>query len=394
MIDWKRELAYVNGDTLQSLKTKYKQLALSKHPNKGGSVENFQALETAWRQAQIYFTRAPSPSVAQNMASRAPNNETHHHSFVLPRLATKGLGYKSAPFLKISTEKTVRDLFQLIVHNAHAIETIFGPFQSPRLALSDGFNVTISPILPEQRIKPVTFTEPVDIQLSQIFPRVPTRPLHGGPLRHDVFIDIWVHIRRKRQSKQGWYYPVTQQPQSAAGPKTVEVEVVRDQYQETPPYRRTRIETLITLPENLTVLKLYKLIAQRFAITDDFTLLLYRKTLSKNPYHGSVTHHGKEPRKRIRTPTWIKIETQGDHTRWLKNSTAMLNTIYFRPSESAFKTARRGGQRGRKQWKPIKDRPIEARVGAVAISKRGNVYGIRKRVQASIRTGRVVKKKT
>ena len=52
MAPWQTVLGYQSGNDLSSLRKKYMKLALKHHPNKGGTTAAFQALSSAWNDAQ------------------------------------------------------------------------------------------------------------------------------------------------------------------------------------------------------------------------------------------------------------------------------------------------------------------------------------------------------
>ena len=57
-INWKGVLGYENGNTVNTLRSKYKRQSLRVHPNRpGGSTEAMQELGRAWEKAQEHFGR-------------------------------------------------------------------------------------------------------------------------------------------------------------------------------------------------------------------------------------------------------------------------------------------------------------------------------------------------
>lgn len=65
-MSWQRQLGYEPSNTVDTLRKKYKRLALRQHPDKGGTNANFQRLLAAWENAQ----RALSVRAAATVASR------------------------------------------------------------------------------------------------------------------------------------------------------------------------------------------------------------------------------------------------------------------------------------------------------------------------------------
>ena len=58
---WEQVLQYEAGNTIDTLRKKYKRLALQRHPDKGGRKENFQQLQAAWQNAQAAGGRPGAP---------------------------------------------------------------------------------------------------------------------------------------------------------------------------------------------------------------------------------------------------------------------------------------------------------------------------------------------
>ncbi len=55
--NWKSVLNYCVGDTWIDVDKKYKQLRSNAHPDRdGGSADEFYKLNTAWREAEVYFS--------------------------------------------------------------------------------------------------------------------------------------------------------------------------------------------------------------------------------------------------------------------------------------------------------------------------------------------------
>lgn len=69
-MSWQRELGYEPGNTIDTLRYKYKRLALRKHPNKGGRKANFQRLGQAWENAQKALSVRAAATVAASFPSR------------------------------------------------------------------------------------------------------------------------------------------------------------------------------------------------------------------------------------------------------------------------------------------------------------------------------------
>ena len=67
---WKRELGYVDGNTVETLASKYRSRALRVHPDKGGSTEAFQKLQAAWELAKRSLADAPHPAARPAAAAR------------------------------------------------------------------------------------------------------------------------------------------------------------------------------------------------------------------------------------------------------------------------------------------------------------------------------------
>ena len=61
MSSWRRTFDITPSDDLESVKLKYKKLALQKHPNKGGTTENFQRLSANWELARRYYEQQQHP---------------------------------------------------------------------------------------------------------------------------------------------------------------------------------------------------------------------------------------------------------------------------------------------------------------------------------------------
>jgi hypothetical protein len=95
MDDWKSVLGYRSGNTLQTLKRKYRQLARRAHPDKDrrpGATARFQALLAAWERAELEMTGGV-PIQPQPQPPQPPQPPTRaYQSFFRP--ATTSSSYK------------------------------------------------------------------------------------------------------------------------------------------------------------------------------------------------------------------------------------------------------------------------------------------------------------
>lgn len=73
-MSWQRELRYEPSNTIDTLRRKYKRLALQRHPNKGGTKADFQRLQAAWENAQQALSARAAASVA--FPSRQPSRQS------------------------------------------------------------------------------------------------------------------------------------------------------------------------------------------------------------------------------------------------------------------------------------------------------------------------------
>ena len=98
MDDWKYVLGYRSGNTLQTLKRKYRQLARRAHPDKDrrpGATARFQALLSAWERAELEMTGGVPiqlPQSPQPARYADPPTRPYQASFFRP--ATTSSSYK------------------------------------------------------------------------------------------------------------------------------------------------------------------------------------------------------------------------------------------------------------------------------------------------------------
>lgn len=77
---WKRILGVKSNDTLETTKKKYHKLALTTHPNKGGTTAGMQQLQGAWELAQKHFQRFPTAGAAPRGVKRRPRPQPQRAS--------------------------------------------------------------------------------------------------------------------------------------------------------------------------------------------------------------------------------------------------------------------------------------------------------------------------
>ena len=94
MTTWQQELGYADGNTLETLRSKYRALALQRHPNKrGGSTEAFQRLQRAWEMAQREHQLAATPRPV-------PARRAHWSAYPLTPEQERAVASKFSPKIK------------------------------------------------------------------------------------------------------------------------------------------------------------------------------------------------------------------------------------------------------------------------------------------------------
>ena len=99
---WRQELGYTDGNTLETLRSKYRALALQRHPNKrGGSTEAFQRLQRAWEMAQREHRLAatPRPVPARRAHSQA-GGRSHWSAYPLTPEQERAVASQFSPQIK------------------------------------------------------------------------------------------------------------------------------------------------------------------------------------------------------------------------------------------------------------------------------------------------------
>jgi hypothetical protein len=382
MTSWRTTFDITPSNDLESVKRKYKKLALEKHPDKGGSKENFQKLAANWESARQHYERSSHAGASHAGASHAGASHAGASDFfpsnefiVTPYVAGRTAGYQMAPFLNIRNGDTVRSLFDRIVQHAKDIETLIG------LDVFDGFKVIFSRF--HGRDRHLVYSEPSDETI-----------VRGA-------FEVMVMVRQKRQSKTGWYYPRdtrnTGRPTSS-GPPTVDVKI-----QSSLEENRfgNSFQKIISLPKTVTVKQLYDAVAEKLQLTDDFSLAWIpsradqRSADRTRQYFGLSSHHSQDLKRRFTTPRPLLLTT----AKTIRARTREPTT-YYRPSTGRFYVSRR---RQRKPNKFDTDRPVRFRGGTrlvhttpVHITRRGNIHGEsvrgtlwkRKRVEPTVPPGR------
>jgi hypothetical protein len=117
MDDWKYVLGYRAGNTLQTLKRKYRQLARRAHPDKDrrpGATARFQALLSAWERAELEMTggvpiQPQPPQQPQPQRYADPPTRPYQSSFFRPGTTSssyKVFGGSGAPPSRYRTGKS------------------------------------------------------------------------------------------------------------------------------------------------------------------------------------------------------------------------------------------------------------------------------------------------
>lgn len=340
MNSWQQVLNVAPTDTINTIRRKYRALALRTHPNKpGGDTAAFRRVQNAWERAQRHFQSTSTRPVPNRPVSPPPVR-------TIPiTIGLSGEGMRTYDFLTVRTNETVRAVFDTVVAHVSRLRDL-------GLDLDQGFSVSITtPLMKRSR----DFAAPEDTSFASL--------VHPNLL--DV-MQVYVFVRRKGMSRKKWYFvPSTQQPKTT---KTVKI---------MPRKIAARWESTIELPKTITVLQLYLRVAAHLG-KDDLALQWLpqsRKQLYSDI--GLITHHRKEPKTRITTPNTVFFINAHDFgVDW-----------YFRASTGRFMRSR--SFHWRKQRDPRPQQTPTSRPGAVRVSKRGNVLtSARARIARAVKPGR------
>lgn len=178
MSDWKKTFDITSANDLESVKRKYKKLALQKHPNKGGSKENFQKLAAEYELARRYYERS-QPSQSQEVPKRPKYNEYIPKYKCTLKFITHEPGEYGIPSTleRVKLEyvpKSVEEVTQLL-------KTKY------RHLVKDGYKLTVK------------------AWNDWAYSAVEERPLENRHLQKDQVI-IYVTCRRPRQRRDGFTF--------------------------------------------------------------------------------------------------------------------------------------------------------------------------------------------
>ena len=224
MSSWRRTFDITPSDDLESVKLKYKKLALQKHPNKGGTTENFQRLSANWELARRYYEQQQHPRMShptshQRSRSRSPpppppRPPVSKKQKIILKIFVKLVPFE-VPFLSLDDNATVADAFSLVLNKGAEIQDFFdflgtdvglhGPRSSwPRMDVSNGFRIIVKITVNKKEYKKILIDPKDTTQLRQALPQI-SLMMRAFPGK--VGTQVFVEIRHENQERSGWYIP-------------------------------------------------------------------------------------------------------------------------------------------------------------------------------------------